>query len=223
MDIVFTTTEKPENDFIELRYSLRSVEKHARGIRDIYILGPAPDWIQGVKQIYMPDDNEYRTQNVHDKLMTAANDPAITEQFFYMADDHYLTQDILPLEYPFFSTGSWRDEKSVAFQFLKMIEKPTENFDAHTPITLKKSEYLQTPWSALPEGHIPIRTFYSNYWQKHPTLCADPILVSNYSVEMVRKVGKNTACVSGGDKSPEFEAYLRTMKELYPRKSRCEK
>lgn len=45
-----------QNDYTELRYSLRSLEKYFTGSYEVVVVGDKiPDWLTGVTQIVIPD------------------------------------------------------------------------------------------------------------------------------------------------------------------------
>ncbi len=82
----------------ELRYSLRSFEKFAIGIRNVYLVGEFPDWINGI--INLPcKDGPNKEINIANKIYTACLDPNLSDDFIFANDDHIITQPI-DLEIP---------------------------------------------------------------------------------------------------------------------------
>ncbi len=57
--IIIPLAEDPKNEYKELRYTLRGIDRYYKGLKDVIILGPKkPEWIQGVCFIRMNDLQE---------------------------------------------------------------------------------------------------------------------------------------------------------------------
>lgn len=79
----------------ELRYSLRSVEKHASGLfRDVWVVGvDLPDWLTGVNVLPVPDSRN-KHQTMRDKIRALCEVDAVSDEFILMNDDYFLTKPI---------------------------------------------------------------------------------------------------------------------------------
>jgi hypothetical protein len=55
MDLVYVLGSGSRWGDNELRYSLRSVEKHLKGYNNVYLVGDKPDWVRNVTHIPKQD------------------------------------------------------------------------------------------------------------------------------------------------------------------------
>ena len=67
-------TGSRHQDF-ELRMCLRSIEKHLKGVGNIFIVGEKPNWVHNVIHIPFKDNpnNWNRARNIYDKIMAGIN------------------------------------------------------------------------------------------------------------------------------------------------------
>jgi len=102
-----TTTQKEEVDVVipwvndkedwqSLRYVIRSVEKNFIDMRNLWIVGDKPDFLDPNTYNYIPnpskDSNDLLIRNRHfcNSMYLAAICPEVSPTFLYMADNHYL-------------------------------------------------------------------------------------------------------------------------------------
>jgi len=86
MDVVYPIKDVSDNDFVELRYSLRGLEniEHDR----VIIVGGKPDWIQNVVHVDQDDISPLKGLNTSWKIRAAL---AVTSNdFILMNDDIFL-------------------------------------------------------------------------------------------------------------------------------------
>ncbi len=86
----------------ELRYSLRSVEKHLKNFRNVYIIGQKPDFLKDVVHIPHEDIDRSKETNIYKKILRGCQDETISDQFLFMNDDHFFLEDIDAPTFPFF-------------------------------------------------------------------------------------------------------------------------
>ena len=86
------TGSKSKND--ELRLLLRSLERHARNLGRVVVVGDAlPDWLTGVEVVKRGDPcPANKDANIIDKVAQAVRDLGI-KQFVFSADDNILLCD----------------------------------------------------------------------------------------------------------------------------------
>ena len=86
------TGSKSKND--ELRLLLRSLERHARNLGRVVVVGDAlPDWLTGVEVVKRGDPcPANKDANIIDKVAKACRDLGI-KQFVFSADDNLLLRD----------------------------------------------------------------------------------------------------------------------------------
>lgn len=87
---------------IELRWSLRSVEKFAQCDVQPVVVGSVPDWFKG-DALSCPDKFERKEKNLNHKIMTAIRGGLVQGEFQISADDHFWLKPIdfekLPVYY----------------------------------------------------------------------------------------------------------------------------
>lgn len=98
IDILYVLGEGSTHDDMELRWSLRSLEKHAKNVfGDVNVVpkvvGRAPDWFAG--PVLEVEDLTCRKQyNIAHKVVEACRAGFVEGEFLLSADDHFLTRDI---------------------------------------------------------------------------------------------------------------------------------
>lgn len=163
----------------ELRYSLRSVEKHLKNYSNIYIVGRDPRFAQGITVLPFEDKSIYNaSKNIYEKIVQACACPGISENFLFMNDDFFLLKDIDAANVPFYykSTleeytkrclpgNTYRDTLNNAIDTLKKKKLPTKNFDVHAPIVYNKGTFVDIlsgcDWRRMPYGFA-IKSMYCN-------------------------------------------------------------
>ncbi len=158
----------------ELRYSLRSIEKHLKNYRNIYLIGYKPDWIQNVIHIEAKDDNPIPDNNILNKLYKACDHPDISDSFLFFNDDHFLLQDFDAPNFPYFYWATLktflRNRKDGygmrvrnTMKYLVGNGKPEKHFDIHYPIIYEKAKFKPC-FEKLPvtyHGYV-IKSIYAN-------------------------------------------------------------
>lgn len=96
MKILYVMGEGSTNGNIEFRWSLRSLEKYARGADgkvnvEPVVVGYAPDWFCG-EVLKMSDPCKRKTRNMGAKVIAACRAGLVEGEFLFSADDHFLTR-----------------------------------------------------------------------------------------------------------------------------------
>lgn len=79
----------------ELRYALRNLEKHCPFVRDVYICGFCPAWVDKSKVHYLqwPDRFDHaKDANIIDKLRHACETDGIAKRILFCSDDQFQTR-----------------------------------------------------------------------------------------------------------------------------------
>ena len=95
VDAVFVIGTGSENENEELKYALRDLEKFCPFIRDVYISGECPDWVDTtvVKHLKWPDKFRHaKDANIIDKLRHACEQPGIAKNILFCSDDQFVTK-----------------------------------------------------------------------------------------------------------------------------------
>lgn len=96
VDAVFVIGTKSHDGNKELRYALRNMDKHCKFIRNVYICGFCPSWVDKSKVIHLqwPDRFKHaKDANIIDKLRHACEHPGIAKKILFCSDDQFQTRE----------------------------------------------------------------------------------------------------------------------------------
>lgn len=96
VDAVFVIGTGSRNKNEELRYALRNLEKNCPFIRNVYISGECPGWINKTNVIHLqwPDRFKHaKDANIIDKLRHACEEPGIAKKILFCSDDQFQTRE----------------------------------------------------------------------------------------------------------------------------------
>lgn len=136
---------KSRTDYLDLRYTLRGIEKFTTH-GDIYIVGEKPNWITGVKHIAAIDSpkKEWKERNIYMKTVDAFWH---TKKFLFMNDDHIFLSPVDIENYPNYYKGTchqsmlknasnYRQTMNQTKKWLESKGYPDLNFDGHCPLVM---------------------------------------------------------------------------------------
>lgn len=135
----------------ELRFTLRSIEQFLTGYRNVYIVGEKPDWIRNVIHIPFLDKYDYPARNIMSKICRACEEQDLSDYFLFFNDDHFLLTKFHAPAFPYFYKGDlmqvknltrYQDTVDNTIKALIAENKPTKDFDTHTPILYRKKEFV---------------------------------------------------------------------------------
>lgn len=233
IDVVYTFKYDRRSWNHQLKYSLRSIEKHLSGVRNVYVIGFRCN-MPGVIQIEH-NDILSATRNIMDKLQFMANHRDLSEDFLYMGDDHFLLKDVEAEKYPVYSNGTLRELFATQNNSYKMMVKSTfeeleargvqaKNYNIHCPVVYNKTMMRAIaglyPLSK-PLGYLS-KSLYLNTFPPHSSIeLKDCKISKNISVEDMKKKIHGRDCFSTGKESDCPNIGL-LLEELYPNKSKYE-
>ena len=96
-DIVYVLGQGAnEIDNRPLRWSLRSLAKHAKNVGRVIVCGYIPEWLSDeVVKIENPDIEPYgKSWQILSNIKTAVEKAGIDKPFLWSSDDHYLCKDV---------------------------------------------------------------------------------------------------------------------------------
>jgi hypothetical protein len=145
---------KTDDNNEELRYALRSIHKNVNNVKDVWIIGDLPDWIQNVKNIpFSPATSvKWKEKNIRDRFIAACLNPHITSSFLATNDDIFIMKPVDADKYPYYNKGKWMTSvknhigvyKKTAlhtYNFCVRRGFNTDNVDSHCPIIYEKSKF----------------------------------------------------------------------------------
>jgi hypothetical protein len=161
----------------EIRMSLRSIEKYLTGVKDVWIVGQCPPWLQNVNHIPFQDTHAVPDRNIMEKLKKACEHPEITEDFIMFNDDHFLLQPFDAPTFPYYHRNGLDEyvkrrgldgygrRSNNTLKRLQELRLPIQHFDVHTPIIYNKASFLEhvtgADWHKKQDGYI-IKSLYAN-------------------------------------------------------------
>ena len=163
----------------EIRYAIRSWEKHMKDDFEIVIVGDKPAWFTGGHIPCKPIRGMTfaRAFDIALKLELAVNSPLISEQFIYTYDDIYLIDDCMLKDFEIIrAIGILKPETkaSATWQRLldatkKLLPTPVYNYETHCPRVFKK-EWLARILKAynLMRNALLVSTLYYNEFYEKP-------------------------------------------------------
>lgn len=217
----------------ELKYSIRSVEKHLKNVRDVWVVGYKPKFIN-TKHIQANDSGRTATESVYIKMKLACNNPEISDDFLFFNDDYYLNKTYQADKYPFFykellsDTLSRRKQDSYyraienAFNSLTKKELPVKNFENHAPMLINKKQFLEITSSFDWKNHFGyvLKSIYANSLKIKGTLEPDLKINFPWEPESLRSMVNQRKVFSSDKLIPTTLRNL--LEELYPNPSKFE-
>lgn len=214
----------------ELRFCLRSIEKHLTGWYKIIIVGRLPDWIkQNDRLVFIQAKDRSgavnKEANIHRKILAGIN-YGIGESFLFMNDDHFLLQNFEVYKFPYHHKGLLSDTiksinranayyKTLRQTLISLPGKPY-NWDTHCPIIYESEKYTRSIKKDLPPFGYGLKTIYCERNKVIGSFYPDLKLGfgSDYDIKdrLYFSIGNKAVCA-------ELEFFL---KELYPFPSQFE-
>ena len=122
-DILIPLGTGSRHDNLELRYCLRSIEKHLKGVGNIFIVGEKPEWIKNVIHIPFKDNpnNWNRARNIYDKILAGINyiEPTGSEVINAMVQQ-IKNSNFIPIGIPLFFNVNDKMQNELSDNFLFM-------------------------------------------------------------------------------------------------------
>lgn len=108
MDIVIPLGKGSQNDNLELRYCLRSIEKYVADRGNIFVIGECPGFLRNVIHIPAADisERQFKQRNIYKKILAACDDPRVSDEFLWASDDHVLLK---PFAHEYYYKSSLQD------------------------------------------------------------------------------------------------------------------
>lgn len=239
MDVVYIVGPGSRWEDNELRYSLRSIDRHLDGCGRVFVIGQCPQDIQKrVTFIEMDNQGRSREERIKNKILRACKIADLSDDFILFNDDHFLLRQV-GVHIPYFYDGSLEETAAYrrnrdAYQrslvntrgVLASLDLPTNHFDVHTPLIYSKGEFVRVmnsyDWS-VPFGYV-VKSLYCNTLKVPAIYRQDCKIDIELGAREIMQLIKNRSIFSIGDRA--LEGAKRLLPELYPEPSRwemCEK
>ena len=210
----------------EIRLSLRTLNKNAKNIDRVFIVGKRPAFVKDV--IHIPCGDPYQPSNNHFLKVFAAIDGNISENFLLMNDDFYMMKTFDVEKYPYFVRGKMElIENPSTYQ--KMLNRtlnylkdkgydPVWHYGCHCPIIYNKEKFntLRPIFEQVKHDLIGLspRILYGNMFVKRHRTIQDPKMHEDVLMEV-----NQAGCLSSSNKCQEV---LNKLHKVFPERSRWE-
>lgn len=154
MDVFIPVGGVQNNDYRELRFCLRAIERHMRDLGRVFLAGRLPDWLRDVEILDVEDVPDNPNESVQRKLLALCGDDRVTADFIFSHDDIYPVQDFRGEELPFYATS---EGPSGMYQ--------PRHFAVHTPVRYRREMYRQLFENAKGVPVPSPRNFYCNFFR----------------------------------------------------------
>ncbi len=232
IDIVIPLNNRSYQKNIELRYCLRSIEKHLSGVGNVFIIGYCPEWVQNIIHIPFEEDprNRFRDRNIMLKMAEACKDGRVSDNFLMVHDDHFLLADYQAGDFPYYHMGPMNEgqgqygETKQNTKSLLSFTETFNNFDCHCPILLNKQLFMRSvalaDWSKW-YGYC-MKTLYCVMNGIEGEYIDDIKIRMPLDKEMIEKLIAGRKWFSIGDRCFQPGGMKEVLNELYPNKSKYE-
>jgi hypothetical protein len=165
----------------ELRYCLRSIERHAIGYDRIFIVGENPSYLShssSLRLIPCPELSANKQARIVHKILWTFQNTDISDDIAFFNDDFVLNASIDVRSIPYFQRGelkelaerhlnsSYRAALRATHDALTAENKPTFHYDLHLPIIYNREKFLALDryWQASRQSThgLVIKSTYAN-------------------------------------------------------------
>lgn len=206
---------KRQNDYTELKFSLRSIEKFVENPEVLIIGEELPKWIDNVTWIKVKDMDGRKQLSVKRKILAALE---YSDEILFSNDDIYFLKKT---KIPYYHNGdlkgySYTGSKELQKE-LKAMGKPTKSFELHVPIIFKKDfKEIIKNFSA----DTLIRSAYANYLEIEGEQTIDCKFVKSPKPGEVTSAIETKPFISTGVYS--IHAVKPFLEQLFPSPSKYE-
>lgn len=204
---------------LELKYAIRSIEKHFKNLSGVLLIGDRPEWYTG-DHIPLADLLKEKERSMQTKVLQCPD-----KVFLYSNDDYFALEDF-DYQLPHFYDTTCADMANChpIDSYRKMYDScPGRwlNFDVHTPMIMEKQRFRES-FEAM-DAQTPIKTTYGNHPPEVPGwyLC-DIKIRGEHSIDELRYKTKDRPFFSTHD-SAVNDDLIRFFNELYPNPSKYER
>ncbi len=223
----------------ELRYSLRSIEKHLKNCRHVYIIGEDPGWEINNVTLIPFEDRWHPSRNIMEKIRVACRNQQISDEFIFMNDDFFLLQDVDASTYPYYNRGQLKESipKNVGNWYqnyvidtmkeLRSRSLPELNFDMHCPIRYHRNLFLEVMQKYDFDQKLTVKSIYCNTLGIEGEYMEDCKIAGRMADFILERKIKDRHIFSTGDRCllpyhNQESAVKQLLNNLYPNPSKYE-
>jgi hypothetical protein len=227
-DVLYILGRGSKQNDIELRLSLRSIEKNARNLDRVFIVGNCPDWVQNV--IHIPEEDKCFPFSNHMRKVYKAIEGGISENFLLMNDDFFMMKPFDVETYPYFIRKEMFNDKQGGL-YRQMLDNTVEilhkkginnvlGYHCHVPIIYNSDNFLSLKrlWQRYERDSIgfSVRVVYGNLFVGSGIAIDDPKVFDD---KMPESIGAS-CCISSHNNSVNL---LKELEKIFNEPSRYER
>lgn len=112
MDVVYLLGKGSPFGDAELRWSLRSIAKHAANVGRVVLVGECPTWIDRTEVLHVPFEEKgpSKHHNMMAKVLHVIDEGIVDSGFLLSSDDHVYIADVDFDRYPVYFRGDLKSE-----------------------------------------------------------------------------------------------------------------
>lgn len=234
-DLVIPLGKGSKHNNFELRYCLRSIQKHLTNYGQLFIVGEFPNFLNSeAVHIQQPFVSGNPARNIAMNLLEASRDERLSENFLFLNDDYLFTAPTDAATYPTYHKGDlantvrhnvtdYRKHLLVTIKHLQGLGLSTTDYDVHYPTTFNKEKLRavieQTDFNR--SFGIILKSLYFNTYPTEAQQRTDCKQLQIKPLEQWQAYVKTTEVFSIADTciNPTFKNFLA---ETFPEKSKWE-
>lgn len=159
IDLVYVLGTGSKWNDNEIRFSLRSVEKHLTGYRNIYVVGECPKFLTNIVHVPATDEFDPGTNadgNMILKILKACAIPDLSDEFLFMNDDFVILKPMVASEIKWMHKGDMKNKSEAfwkeqfyryrlrrTFETLRDSGHTTLQYDYHAPMLMNKIRFRE--------------------------------------------------------------------------------
>lgn len=241
VDAVFVIGTGSVHGNEELRYALRNLDRHCPFVRNVFICGQCPSWVDKSAVIHLPWPDRFshaKDANIIDKLRHACVQPRIAKRVLFCSDDQFQTRECAWEDFAprflrkFFLGDPWYDARHRLWhrRLRKTLEREVERrkaagldpsevyyYQPHIWMPIDRDKFLEyAAWSDYEHrDDTIIASGYFNFVDAHGSKDHDHTFLSNASSRRpdVTHVAYNDGC---------YRVAMNMLAEMFPGRSRFE-
>jgi hypothetical protein len=240
MDVLYILGNGSRWNNNEIKYSLRSLEKHAKNVGRVFITGEKPDFINDkIIYNYFPDDR-IATINHFNKVLFTFKNTDISDNILLNYDDNFFIKDANIEKYPYFYSKNeisanyhintfYTNSLTFTRNLLLKLKKPIKDFSVHTPIVYNRQKFYEM--EEIIKEHcnfdnprsvgVSVRSLYCNLNDIKGKIRADLKFHRDLPIFEIEKRLENESVFSTSDRI--YDDMANYIFKTYPEKSRWEK
>lgn len=243
IDAVFVIGTGSQNGNEELRYALRNLDAHCKFVRNVYICGECPEWVDKsvVKHLPWPDRFKHaKDSNIIDKLRHVCETNGIAKRILFCSDDQFQTrpcewEDFYPRYLRQYDTSdSWYADKNREWhnRLRATLERDVKR-RMESGLDAKNVYYWQPHiWMQIDRDRFIEYAKWSDYEHRKDTIIASGYF--NYiDTKPISHKHKDHAFIGDTDEMPNvthiaytdgygYDSAMRWLTKKFPRKCRFE-